>query len=89
MILWVWSTNDVLDKCLLRTCLFHGNHGWYFFLSFKPSKRTLQMIFLITSSSFGERFKLKTSFSLNDNMMTELMVYYVTKRVLPARRFAF
>lgn len=60
-----------------------------FFLSFKPSKRTLQMIFLIISSSFGERFKLKTSFSLNDNMMAELMVYYVTERVLPARRFAF
>ena len=37
----------------------------------------------------GEIFKLKTSLSLNDNMMTELVVYCITKGVLPVRRFDF
>lgn len=81
MILLIWSTNDALDKCLPRIHLFHGNHGHYFFfLSSKPSKRTLQMIFII-SSFFGERCKLKTSFVSKSNVMTELMIYHIAQRV--------
>lgn len=46
------------------------------------------MIFII-SSSFGERLKLKASFTSNDNMMTGPVVYYIATRGLPTAMFAF
>lgn len=86
-ILCFYDTVDLVYKWCVgqmpSTNTFISWQPWtlfFFFLSSKPSKRTLQMIFII-SSFFGERCKLKTSFVSKSNMMTELMIYHIAQRV--------